>query len=174
MTTSADVHPSDEAIPSALDDGADSASADDAVPGPPDSPGFLLWRTTLRWQRSIAAALRPLELTHVQFVLLEAVWWLSDRSRVPHRLPSQRQVADHAEVDVMMTSQVLRALEARSLVVRTPDPVDTRVKRLNVTAAGRRLAKRAVTVVEAADAEFFARISDRAQLLGVLHLLAEA
>jgi len=148
--------------------GADSVSS-----GPHDSPGFLLWRTTLRWQRSITAALRPLELTHVQFVLLSAVWWLSDRADTAQRLPSQRQVADHAAADVMMTSQVLRALESRGLVARMPDAADARIKRLTVTAAGRRLAELAVTVVEAADAEFFTRASDPAQLLDVLHQLAD-
>lgn len=47
---------------------------------PQDSPGFLLWRSTLRWQRTIIAALRPLELTHVQFVLLASTWWLTEQS----------------------------------------------------------------------------------------------
>ena len=39
---------------------------------PNDSPGFLLWHATLRWQRGVAQALAPLDLTHVQFVLLAA------------------------------------------------------------------------------------------------------
>lgn len=140
--------------------------------GPGDSPGFLLWRTTLRWQRSITAALRPLELTHVQFVLLASVWWLADHADASQP-PSQRQVADHAAVDVMMTSQVLRALEQRGLVARTSDASDARVKRLTVTAGGRRLAERAVTVVEAADAEFFGSVRRPGQLLDVLRQLAE-
>ncbi|MGQ0837252.1 MarR family winged helix-turn-helix transcriptional regulator [Actinokineospora sp.] len=136
---------------------------------PKDSPGFLLWRTTLRWQRAITAALRPLELTHVQFVLLAAVWWLSDQSAAP----SQRQVADHAGTDVMMTSQVLRALERRGLVARAQDGADARVRRLTVTDSGRKLAERAVAVVEAADADFFGRVPDPARLLDILRLLAD-
>jgi hypothetical protein len=41
------------------------------VPLAPDkSPGFLLWQVTLRWQRKVTIALAPLDLTHVQFVLL--------------------------------------------------------------------------------------------------------
>lgn len=151
-----------------------AGAAASTSPGPQDSPGFLLWRTTLRWQRRITAALRPLELTHVQFVLLAAVWWLSDPADSPRRPPSQREVADHAEVDVMMTSQVLRALEKRGLVARTDDEADARVKRLTVTDNGRRLAEQAVTIVEAADAEFFARVRDHAQLLDVLHQLADS
>lgn len=151
--------------------GASTAGAG-AAPGPQDSPGFLLWRTTLRWQRCITRALRPMGLTHVQFVLLAAVWWLSDQAETPDDLPSQRQVADHAATDVMMTSQVLRSLESRTLVTRSADPVDARVKRLTVTDAGRRLAEQAVTVVEAADTAFFSRVHDRAELLDVLHRLA--
>jgi hypothetical protein len=32
-----------------------------------ENPGFLLWRTALRWQRLVTSALRPFNLTHVQF-----------------------------------------------------------------------------------------------------------
>ena len=44
--------------------------------GPESSPGLLLWRSTLAWQRDVAAALDPLGLTHSQFVLLACAWWL--------------------------------------------------------------------------------------------------
>ncbi len=141
--------------------------------GPDDSPGFLLWRATLRWQRSIGRALRPLELTHVQFVLLAAVWWLSSRTGDEPELPSQREVADHADVDAMMTSQVLRVLESRGLVTRSADRTDARVKRLSVSDAGRRLAERAIAVVERADADFFGHAHDPRRLLEVLRQLAD-
>lgn len=140
--------------------------------GPGDSPGFLLWRATLRWQRRLTAALQPLGLTHVQFVLLATVWWLEGHG-TPGRPPSQRDVAAHAAVDTMMTSQVVRALEQRGLVDRAADPADARVRRVGLTDAGRRLAERAVTVVEAADAAFFTRVADRDQALAVLRQLAE-
>lgn len=153
---------------------AAKASAGPRAAGPQDSPGFLLWRATLRWQRRIAGVLHPLKLTHVQFVLLASVWWMSDRAQSRSGLPSQRQVADHAATDVMMTSQVLRTLETRGLVTRAADPADARVKRLTVTDAGRRLAERAVIIVESADAEFFELVGEPAKLLAVLHQLADA
>jgi len=136
--------------------------------GPGDSPGFLLWRTTLRWQHHLAEALRPCGLTHVQFVLLATVWWLTAPGAED---PSQRQVADHAGIDVMMTSQVLRSLEARGLVTRRADPADSRVKRLTVTPRGAALAQKAVDIVEAADREFFADVRDPARLLSILRKL---
>ena len=67
----------------------------------------------------MVAALRPLGLTHVQFVLLASTWWLTD---VAHETVTQRRVAEHAGTDATMTSQVLRALEARGLVTGCPTP----------------------------------------------------
>ena len=124
---------------------------------------------TQRWQRSIVAALRPRDLTHAQFVLLMSAWYLG-RGAGPG--PSQREVADHAEADVMMTSQVVRTLEKRGLVTRSPDAADARVKRLSVTPAGAKLARRAQGVVEKADRAFFAGVGDPPGLLSHLKELA--
>jgi DNA-binding MarR family transcriptional regulator len=119
--------------------------------GPAASPGFLLWHVTLAWQRAIAAALAPLDLTHVQFVLLACVWWLDEQGEAPNQLALARQ----AGTDVKMTSQVVRRLEAKGLIERTVDPTDTRARRLRPTAAGARLARRAIAAVEDVDAAFF-------------------
>jgi DNA-binding MarR family transcriptional regulator len=118
---------------------------------PGDSPGFLLWHATLRWQRDIAAALGPLDLTHVQFVLLACTWWLNTHGE----RPNQQALARQASTDIKMTSQVLRALEAKGLIEREVDPADTRAKRLRVTSAGAELAPRAIAAVENVDARFF-------------------
>ena len=99
---------------------------------PEDSPGFLLWHVTLRWQRAVTAALAPLGLTHVQFVLLAAAWWLNSRGEDPNQLSVARQ----AGTDVKMTSEVLRKLEAKGLIVRTVDVADTRARRIHVTERG--------------------------------------
>ena len=74
--------------------------------GPIDTPGFLLWHATLRWQRTVAAALAPLGLTHVQFVLLACTWWLNEHGDPPNQLA----LATQAGTDVKMTSQVVRRL----------------------------------------------------------------
>jgi DNA-binding MarR family transcriptional regulator len=135
----------------------------------PLSLGFLLWHATLRWQRSIAAALKPLDLTHVQFVLLAVLWWYVT---VRKERPSQRQLAEQAGTDPMMTSQVVRALERKGLLIRAPDPDDSRARRLNLTPSGRRLARRAIEVVEAVDDEFFAAVRDPEALPSTLMALA--
>jgi len=119
--------------------------------GPAGSPGFLLWHLTLAWQRAVTAVLEPLDLTHVQFVLLACAWWLGSQGQVPNQL----QLARQAGTDVKMTSQVVRRLEAKGLLEREVDPADTRARRLRLTAEGTTLAQRAITAVEQADAQFF-------------------
>jgi DNA-binding MarR family transcriptional regulator len=126
----------------------------------------LLWHATLRWQRSVAAALAPLDLTHVQFVLLACSWWLNEQGEHP----SQVRLAAQAGTDIKMTSQVLKTLEEKGLVEREVDPADTRARRLRVTRRGTRLAPRAIAVVERVDAEFFSESppADAVDLLGRL------
>jgi DNA-binding MarR family transcriptional regulator len=123
---------------------------------PNDSPGFLLWHTTLRWQRGVAQALAPLDLTHVQFVLLACTWWLNEQGE----RPSQTAVAAQAGTDVKMASQVLRSLERKGLLEREIDAADTRARRLRVTRRGARLAPRAIAVVEQVDSDFFAGVPE--------------
>lgn len=118
-----------------------------------ESTGLLLWQVTNRWQAAQRAALKPHGLTHVQFVLLASLTWLAAGGPV-----SQRQLADHAATDPMMTSQVLRALEQRGLVERLPHPSDGRARALAVTSHGRALANQANVAVEACDAAFFAAL----------------
>jgi DNA-binding MarR family transcriptional regulator len=135
---------------------------------PEDSPGFLLWHVTLRWQREITRALAPLDLTHVQFVLLATTWWLNSRGEDPNQLSVARQ----AGTDVKMTSQVLRTLEAKALIRREVDPADTRARKLRVTDHGAALAQRAVAAVETVDAEFFKACADPDALLAMLRPLS--
>ena len=133
-------------------------SASRFADGPASISGFLLWHVTHAWQRAVAAALGPLGLTHVQFVLLACVWWLEQQGCTPNQL----QLAGQAGTDVKMTSQVVRKLEAKGLIERTVDPADTRARRLRATRPGARLARRAIVAVEDVDARFFARDTDAA------------
>jgi DNA-binding MarR family transcriptional regulator len=139
---------------------------------PSESPGFLLWHATLRWQRGVAAALAPLDLTHVQFVLLACTWWLNEQGEHP----TQVGLAAQAGTDVKMTSQVVRSLEKKGLVEREVDPADTRARRLSVTRRGARLAPKAIAVVEAVDADFFSELktADAVDFLGRLAQFREA
>jgi DNA-binding MarR family transcriptional regulator len=135
---------------------------------PNDSPGFLLWHATLRWQRGVARALQPLGLTHVQFVLLACTWWLNEQGE----RPTQIGLAAQAGTDVKMTSQVLRSLERKGLIEREVDTADTRARRLRATPRGARLAPRAIASVEQVDSEFFAAVPEP-EALGFLRRLVQ-
>jgi DNA-binding MarR family transcriptional regulator len=140
--------------------------------GPERSAGFLLWRVTLAWQRGLRAALAPHELTHVQFVLLASLWWLAEHEA---EAPTQTRLSEQAGTDPMMTSQVLRKLEARGLLRRVPDAHDTRARRLHLTPSGRELIAIALTDVENTDIEFFAPLAERHEgFLEALGALAAA
>lgn len=140
--------------------------------GPEESPGFLLWRVTLAWQRAMRAALAPHDLTHVQFVLLASLWWLETHSGAP----SQQRLAQQAGTDPMMTSQVLRKLADRGLLDREVDPDDSRARLLRLTDSGRALVRVALADVEAADAGYFAALGDsqRAFVRGLVALVEDS
>lgn len=116
-----------------------------------ESPGFLLWQLTNLWQQRIRAALTPLGITHVQFVLLAGVAWMENSEQ----LVSQASLSRHAHTDIMMTSQVVRTLETKGLLTRSVHPTDTRARVVSLTEEGRRIAQQALQVVESADELFF-------------------
>ncbi|HYF61622.1 MAG TPA: MarR family transcriptional regulator [Herpetosiphonaceae bacterium] len=129
-----------------------------SYPSADDSPGFLLWQASNAWQRQQRAALEPLGITHVQFVLLAGIAWLSGRSADPI---TQTQLAQHTRSDLMMVSEVARTLAGKGLLERAPHPRDSRAKSLRITGAGQELVQRAIGVVEAVDRRFFAGLGGR-------------
>jgi DNA-binding MarR family transcriptional regulator len=142
--------------PGATEPGATAPGRTESRFGAPEqSPGFLLWRVTLSWQRQMRAALAPHDLTHVQFVLLASLWWLQERGAGP---PTQAQLADQAGTDLMMTSQVVRKLASRGLLARHRDPADSRAWRLALAPPGQAALGAALADVEAADQAYFATL----------------
>lgn len=119
----------------------------------PTSPGHLLWLMSNKWQAQQRLALKPFDLTHVQFVLLATLVYGPDDQKL-----TQIQLAERAEADPMMTSQVVRKLEGKGLVQRTSSADDKRAFNLEVTNKGIELTSLAMEVVEAVDDEFFEAI----------------
>lgn len=124
---------------------------------PEESPGFLLWQVSNLWQRRLNAGLRQIGLTHVQFVLLAGIEWLS----YSQEHITQVQLASHAKAAVMMTSKVLRSLEKKEWVTRDIHPTDTRAKCVVLTKTGREVLLKAIKLVEEIDGDFFSTLNDR-------------
>ncbi len=108
------------------------------------TPGFLVWRLSMKWRVAVDRALAPLGLTHAQYSLLGSLLSM-ERSGVR---PSQRQLADYTGLEPLYVSKLARALEAAGLLERDRDPADTRAVRLSLTARGRGVTGRAIAVVQ--------------------------
>ena len=119
--------------------------------GPDESPGFLLWQVCNLWQKLQRKALLQFDLTHVQFVLLAGIGWMESKFPVV----TQSALSKHAKTDVMMTSQVLRTLETKKLIVRKRSKTDPRAFSLSLTPLGKAQMNRALKVVEEVDINFF-------------------
>ncbi len=124
---------------------------------PHDSPGYLLWQVTMRWQRQIKAGLDELDITHTQFVLMAALKWLSDQQPEIFQI----DIANHANVDRMMTSKVLKALAKKGLLSTQSSSTDSRAKAVKLTAEGEATIKQAVATVEGIDRVFFGQLQEK-------------
>lgn len=122
------------------------------------NPGYQLWLATNAWQRIVRKALDPLHLTYVQFVLLASV----DILRLEGDRVTQAQVSRFAATDENMTSQVIRSLAERGLLVRGEHPSDARARCLSLTPAGEALIREAKAAVKPARETFFSPLGERA------------
>jgi DNA-binding MarR family transcriptional regulator len=114
-------------------------------PKPEPTPGFLVWRLAMKWQAAVDRAVAPLDLTHAQYSLLASLRGMARRGT----RPSQRELADHTGLDPIFVSKLIRPLEQKHLVERSPHPDDTRAVQLTLTTDGIHLADRAIKTVHA-------------------------
>ena len=123
---------------------------------PEDSLGYLLWQTAHGWMRRLNSELVATGLTHLQVIALGSTAWLT-RIGGP---PSQARLAKFCAMDPMLISKVVRTLEKKSAIVRTPDPRDTRSRLLSVTDEGNRVILQCIPVIERAYEKFFAPVGE--------------
>jgi DNA-binding MarR family transcriptional regulator len=132
------------------------AAADRLLWCPKDSLGYRLKRVMHAWSRRFDQALRPLGLTHLQFVTLGAIDDISQSGEIP----SQVRVAEWMHQDTMMMSKILRLLEDRGQIERFAHPDDPRANALALTHVGDDLLRRGKPLVVAAHEAFFGRLSE--------------
>ncbi|NUR01841.1 MAG: winged helix-turn-helix transcriptional regulator [Streptomyces sp.] len=108
------------------------------------TPGFLVWRLSMKWRVAVDRAVAPLGLTHAQYSLMASLYGMQ---RSGER-PSQRRLADMTGLEPLYVSKLARALEAAALIERTRDPKDPRAVQLALTEQGREVTGRAIKVVQ--------------------------
>lgn len=104
------------------------------------TPGYLVWRLSMKWRVAVDRALAPLGLTHAQYVLLASLYGMKQP-------PTQRELADHTGLEALYVSKLARSLDADGLITRDRDTDDTRAVRLALTERGREVTKPAIKEV---------------------------
>ncbi|WP_316740918.1 MarR family transcriptional regulator [Streptomyces sp. MK7] len=107
------------------------------------TPGFLVWRLSMKWRVAVDRAVAPLGLTHAQYSLVASLYGMH-RSGLR---PSQRRLADHTGLEPLYVSKLARGLESAGLLERTRDPEDPRAVQLALTERGRDVTGQAIKVV---------------------------
>ncbi|MGW2830975.1 MarR family winged helix-turn-helix transcriptional regulator [Streptomyces sp. NPDC001286] len=108
------------------------------------TPGFLVWRLSMKWRVAVDRAVAPLGLTHAQYSLVASLYGMQ---RGGER-PSQRRLADHTGLEALYVSKLARGLESAGLLERTRDPRDPRAVQLALTEQGQEVTRRAIQVVQ--------------------------
>ena len=136
---------------------------------PDENLGYLLWQTTMLWQRKMNRALDEVNLTHTQFVILIALAWLSRSSENV----TQKEIADHSNTDRMMVSKILRTLQKNGLIERKEHKTDTRAKCVFLTVKGGEILQKAIQIKTNANELFFKNIYDKHQFSMALREIIE-
>lgn len=110
---------------------------------PENAVGFVLWRVVHRYQREVDRILASVDLTHLQFTTLAMTAWLA-RSGMS---VNQAEIAKAAEIHPMQVSLMLKALEAKGMIVRTRSETDVRAKAIDLTSGGIKALSKAMPLV---------------------------
>lgn len=135
---------------------------------PEHSPGFLLWQTTITWQRQIKKALDPHDISHAQFVILANTLWFEGIKQTP----TQILIARSTKLDKMTVSKSLKKLTEQGLIKRAEHKDDTRAKSVHLTTKGKAMASKLVPIVEKIDADFFGVLNEASQR-SLINILAD-
>ena len=108
------------------------------------TPGFLVWRLSMKWRVAVDRAVAPLGLTHAQYSLVASLHGMQHAGE----RPSQRRLADHTGLEPLYVSKLARALESAGLIERTRDPRDPRAVQLALTDEGLDVTRKAIDIVQ--------------------------
>ena len=123
------------------------------MPELPTSPVYLLKRAELAVRGCVEKALSEVALTPSQYFVLFLV--------ETGEATSSAELARATGVLPQSMTELISLLEKRGLIARTPDTVNSRILRIEVTAAGRKLFERATEVAKCLERELFEEFDPR-------------
>jgi MarR family transcriptional regulator for hemolysin len=135
--------------------------------------GYTLLHAAQTWRTEATAVLAPHGLTVPQFLVMMELYRRARHEAAPL---SQADVRKRLGMDANTVSQIVRGLERRGMVLRTPHPDDARARALILTEAGFAAARDASADSRALNDRYFAVISteQRAALARTLETLSTA
>jgi DNA-binding MarR family transcriptional regulator len=126
--------------------------------------GFTLLKAAQVWRTEASVVLREHELTVPQFLVVMALYRQARHGWGPL---TQNEVAVRLGMDANTTSQIVRTLERRGLLTRTPHPDDARARALALTPQGIDRGRDASASARALNDLFFSAVApDQLQSLG--------
>ena len=116
-----------------------------------NSPDYFLWQVYSQWQKRKNKLIAELDLTSAQMTVLTTLYWLKQNNKDT----IQAIISDYANMDRMTTSQVIRTLQKKELVIRQEHPIDTRAKIVELTEFGLSKVIQALNVVDINNQDYF-------------------
>lgn len=121
---------------------------------PDDQVGFMLSQAYLLKQRVTNFALKDLDITYMQFVILSTIRILQEEKG----WITQQTIADKRRLDKVTVSNTVKTLVQKGLIKRNHHPEDHRALVLRLTTRGMELATRSKEIVRSTDMKFFSSI----------------
>jgi DNA-binding MarR family transcriptional regulator len=115
--------------------------------------GFALAQAAQVWRARLTDELADLSVTAPQFLVLAALLHLHGRGA---DAPTQREIGERTGTDPNTASQIVRGIERRGLLRRTPHARDSRALALSLTPEGLALARTCTARARALNDRFFA------------------
>jgi len=137
---------------------------------------FTLVKAAQAWRTEASRVLGPHELTVPQFLVVMALYRQAQHGWDPLM---QSEVAARLGMDANTASQIVRALERRGLLTRTPHPEDSRARAIALTSEGIERGRDASASARALNELFFSavaaeKLTDLGDILDTLIAASEA
>jgi len=129
-------------------------------------PWYLLRKVSNLRQKKMNDVLRSFDLTHVQFIIL-AYAYHHHKSQSNSYL-TQTHIAHEGQLEVMMTSKVIRTLEKKWFIHRNKNDKDLRAYHISITKEGIKIFEEAWPEVYKQDQLFFQWIGDHQGIIQTL------
>lgn len=138
-----------------------------SIEKPNEQLGYLLTQVTFLKQRIVNAALKELDITYIQFIILAGTLELGSENGIV----TQQVISDERRLDKAMVSNVVKTLVEKDLMTRSIHPVDKRSYTLSLTDIGIKKAIEGKKIALNIDDTFFSEIDKERLYISLKTLL---